>query len=125
MARLRTLELLLSQTVERENTPPPQHQPLTLPHSPLQQSYDEVLDSVQAIIRESTQLERSSRKAREARIYYKVVAKVGGRFFSVFDGRTEFRIGERIERERCHGRKAAFFVHSSAEAAQNAQFPAS
>lgn len=45
--------------------------------------------------------------ARSVRAYqfYKAVAKVDGRYFSVFDGKTEFRLGERISRTPCHAHR--------------------
>ena len=52
----------------------------------------------------------ASRRAR-ARTYYKAVAVVGGRYLSIFDGVTEFRIGERCTRTYCHARRGAFFVY--------------
>ena len=65
----------------------------------------------------------ASRRAR-ARTYYKAVAVVGGRYLSIFDGVTEFRIGERCTRTYCHARRGAFFVYDEPEKAFAAEFPA-
>ena len=87
---------------------------------------DALLERCDAVLRAAGDELQESQLARVAQSYfYKAVAKIEGRFFSVFDGMTEFKLGERIEREQCHGRKAAFFVHTSAEAARIAQFPES
>ena len=59
-----------------------------------------------------------------ARTYYKAVAVVGGRYLSIFDGVTEFRIGERCTRTYCHARRGAFFVYDEPEKAFAAEFPA-
>jgi len=118
MERLEGLEALLTHAVLSDHFIAP-----VLPHTPLLQQCDDMLTNLRSVMEEHQDAMESARKAREMRLYYKSVAKVQGRYFSVFDGATEFRIGERIERQRCHGRKAAFFVHVSAEAACISAFP--
>lgn len=86
---------------------------------------DAVLRTVSNELQESSAMIEQSRQGRRPTHFYKAVAKMGNRFFSIFDGETEFHIGKSIQRKKCHGRKAAFFVHDSLEAACQARFPAS
>ena len=79
---------------------------------PSSRSLEQQLRSVEAELSSTKEVLQASRSARE-RHYYKVVAKLGaGDYVSVFDGQTRFRIGERIERVPCVGRRGAFFVYS-------------
>ncbi len=56
---------------------------------------------------------------------FKVVAEVEtARFVSIFDGVTQFRIGEKSTRHRMPGRRGAFFVHSTLRGACAQSFPA-
>lgn len=57
------------------------------------------------------------------RLYYKMVAKVNGRYLSVFDGATEFRIGAAVSRDPCHGHRGAFFAYDDLQSARRATFP--
>ena len=79
---------------------------------PSSRSLEQQLRSVAAELSSTKEVLQASQSARE-RHYYKVVAKLGaGDYVSVFDGQTRFRIGERIERVPCVGRRGAFFVYS-------------
>ena len=79
---------------------------------PSSRSLEQQLISVAAELSSTKEVLQASQSARE-RHYYKVVAKLGGGdYVSVFDGQTRFRIGERIERVPCVGRRGAFFVYS-------------
>jgi len=57
--------------------------------------------------------------------FFKTVAKVDGRYLSIFDGQTEFIIGERIERQQALGHRGAFFAYDNIERARaaSASFP--
>ena len=75
-------------------------------------SLEQQLRIVEAELSSTSEVLQASQRARE-RHYYKVVAKLGaGDYVSIFDGQTRFRIGERIERVPCIGRRGAFFVYS-------------
>ena len=75
-------------------------------------SLEQQLRIVEAELSSTSEVLQASQRARE-RHYYKVVAKLGaGDYVSIFDGQTRFRIGERIERVPCMGRRGAFFVYS-------------
>ena len=75
-------------------------------------SLEQQLRIVEAELSSTNEVLQASQRARE-RHYYKVVAKLGaGHYVSIFDGQTRFRIGERIERVPCIGRRGAFFVYS-------------
>ena len=75
-------------------------------------SLEQQLRIVEAELSSTNEVLQASQRARE-RHYYKVVAKLGaGDYVSIFDGQTRFRIGERIERVPCMGRRGAFFVYS-------------
>ena len=75
-------------------------------------SLEQQLRIVEAELSSTSEVLQASQRARE-RHYYKVVAKLGaGDYVSIFDGQTRFRIGERIERVQCMGRRGAFFVYS-------------
>ena len=75
-------------------------------------SLEQQLRIVEAELSSTSEVLQASQRARE-RHYYKVVAKLGaGDYVSIFDGQTRFRIGERIERVPCLGRRGAFFVYS-------------
>ena len=75
-------------------------------------SLEQQLRIVEAELSSTSEVLQASQRARE-RHYYKVVAKLGaGDYVSIFDGQTRFRIGERIERVPCKGRRGAFFVYS-------------
>eukprot|EP00316_Scyphosphaera_apsteinii_P021359 CAMPEP_0119339330 /NCGR_PEP_ID=MMETSP1333-20130426/98038_1 /TAXON_ID=418940 /ORGANISM="Scyphosphaera apsteinii, Strain RCC1455" /LENGTH=172 /DNA_ID=CAMNT_0007350829 /DNA_START=52 /DNA_END=570 /DNA_ORIENTATION=- len=86
----------------------------------LQQQLAELLEEAQ----DSTQLLQEAQEAR-LHTYYKVVANINGRYLSVFDGQTEFRMGERVARKPCHGHRGAFFLWASAADARSARFPRS
>ena len=75
-------------------------------------SLEQQLRIMEAELSSTNEVLQASQRARE-RHYYKVVAKLGaGDYVSIFDGQTRFRIGERIERVPCMGRRGAFFVYS-------------
>ena len=76
-----------------------------------------------AEVREGSRTLSHSRALR-ARTYYKAVAKVDGRYWSIYDGKTEFRLGERAAREPCHARRGAFFAFADARQAGRCAFPA-
>jgi hypothetical protein len=79
---------------------------------PSSRSLEQQQRSLEAELSSTKKVLQASQSARE-RHYYKVVAKLGaGNYVSVFDGQTRFRIGERIERVPCVGRRGAFFVYS-------------
>ena len=79
---------------------------------PYSRSLEQQLRSVEAELSSTDEVLQASQRARE-RHYFKVVAKLGaGHYVSVFDGQTQFRIGERLERTPCVGRRGAFFVYS-------------
>ena len=87
---------------------------------PASRSLEQQLRSVEAELSSTKEVLQASQSARE-RHYYKVVAKLGaGDYVSVFDGQTRFRIGERIERVPCVGRRGAFFVYSDLDDATRA-----
>ena len=87
----------------------------------------EQLRALRAETRSTEALLRASRSARE-RHYFKVVAKVGGNYFSIFDGQTHFQLGTRMERTPCAGRRGAFFAYpdlAEATRAMLGHFPSS
>ena len=65
--------------------------------------------------------------AARSRTYYKVVAKVSTkascRYLSVYDGITEYKLGERTTRQRTTQSGSAFFVYPSVHAAAAAPVP--
>lgn len=77
-----------------------------------------------AELQDSSRLLQSARSAR-SRWFFKAVAKIGGRYMSIFDGQTEFKLGERIERVPAMGHRGAFFAYESIERAREASFPKS
>ena len=82
-----------------------------------------VLADAAAEVREGSRTLSHSRALR-ARTYYKAVAKVDGRYWSIYDGKTEFRLGERAARQPCHARRGAFFAFVDARQAGRCAFPA-
>jgi hypothetical protein len=56
--------------------------------------------------------------------YYKAVAVVNGRFLSIFDGTTEYRIGETAVQRPRQGHRGGIYVYPSLEAAAHARVPA-
>uniref|UniRef100_A0A061S4G8 Uncharacterized protein n=1 Tax=Tetraselmis sp. GSL018 TaxID=582737 RepID=A0A061S4G8_9CHLO len=66
----------------------------------------------------------------KAELFYKVVAIVGDRMFSVFDGLTEYRLGHRLSSRRGVGEPlgwppvdSCYFASSTPEQAVNTEFP--
>jgi len=57
--------------------------------------------------------------AARMRWYFKVVAKVDGRYLSIFDGQTEFKLGERIARMPALGHRGGFFAYDTIEDARD------
>jgi hypothetical protein len=56
--------------------------------------------------------------------YYKAVAVVDGRFLSIYDGTTEYRIGETVAQRPRQGHRGGIYVYPSLEAAAHASVPA-
>jgi hypothetical protein len=56
---------------------------------------------------------------------YKVVAMVGSRYYSVYDGLTEYILHKSMARTLLAGRRSGFFVFTKPEAALNTHFPSS
>ncbi len=55
--------------------------------------------------------------------YYKQVALVDGRLLSIFDGETEYRLGETISENARQHHEGGIYVYRSADAAKRAPFP--
>ena len=55
--------------------------------------------------------------------YYKVVACVNGRYLSIFDGETEYRIGEELHEVPRQGHQGGYYVYPTVKAAQTADLP--
>jgi hypothetical protein len=57
--------------------------------------------------------------------FFKLVAVVGNRYFSIFDGVTEYKVGVTMRQELSDltWAKSGFFVHSSVEDAVQCKFP--
>ena len=91
---------------------------------PYSRSLEQQLRSAKAELSSTKEVLRASQLARERpgeRHYFKVVAKVGaGDYVSIFDGQTQFRIGEQIERAPVVGRRGGFFVYSDIDDATQA-----
>lgn len=45
--------------------------------------------------------------------YYKIVAKLDGKYFSIFDGKTEFKLGEALYQKAEPNHLGGFYVYSS------------
>mmetsp|Transcript_21889 Transcript_21889/g.66453 ORF Transcript_21889/g.66453 Transcript_21889/m.66453 type:complete len:196 (+) Transcript_21889:26-613(+) len=88
-------------------------------HSHRTARLEEAFAQAIAELEDSSQLLEHAHRAR-SRWYYKAVAKVDGRYLSIFDGRTEFKLGVRIARRPALGHRGAFFVHDTLEAARAA-----
>ena len=56
---------------------------------------------------------------------YKLVARKGGRFFSIYDGTTEYRLGQLVEQPARPGHHGGYYVYRTAQQALDAKFPAS
>jgi hypothetical protein len=85
---------------------------------------EEAVAEAVAEVQDSSSLLFAAQAAR-TRWYYKAVAKVDGRYLSIFDGQTEFKLGERIARIPALGHRGAFFAYDTIEAARDqlAAFP--
>ena len=83
---------------------------------------DRLLAELSAEVDDSAGVLRTSQQLR-SHLYYKTVAKVNGRYLSIFDGQTEFRLGERTARVPCRGHRGAFFAYAEARHAHGATFP--
>jgi hypothetical protein len=57
----------------------------------------------------------------EPKVYFKQVAVIQGRFFSVYDKDTEYTLGITLSQSVAKGHKGGFYVYSSAELAANAK----
>lgn len=51
------------------------------------------------------------------KLYYKQVALIRGRFYSIYDGKTEFRIGETLYQPAQAGHEGGYYVYRTAEEA--------
>ena len=56
---------------------------------------------------------------------YKLVARKGRRFFSIYDGETEYQLGQPVEQPARPGHHGGYYVYRTAEQALDATFPAS
>jgi len=56
---------------------------------------------------------------------FKVVAMVGSRYYSIYDGLTEYVLHKSMARSLLAGRRSGFFVFTKPEAALTTHFPAS
>jgi len=50
-------------------------------------------------------------------LFYKQVALVRGRFFSIYDGKTEFRLGETLHQPAKSSHSGGYYVYRSSEEA--------
>jgi len=65
----------------------------------------------------------AAKREREARDYWKLVARVGGRLLSVYDGETEYRLGETLTQRARQGHGGGYYVYATREEALRAVFP--
>ena len=81
-----------------------------------------------AELRKAVRQARPPRKARRkgGDHYYKLVAVTpDGRFVSIYDGETEYRLGETLVQRVRRGHGGGYYVYPTAQQARNADFPAS
>lgn len=55
--------------------------------------------------------------------YYKAVADLNGRYFSIFDGETEYRIGETLREPARQSHNGGFYVYPTVADARRAAVP--
>jgi len=75
--------------------------------------------ALRKLIRSQTQIKREGGQK-----YYKIVARIENRLLSIFDGKTEYKIGCEICEQARQGHNGGFYAYSSAESAIKAPFPA-
>ena len=75
----------------------------------------------------SVDKKRSGKQTKNKQIhrlyYYKVVAVVGSRLYSIYDGTTRYEINKWIKKPLISNLKSGFFVHETAEQAIHSGFP--
>jgi hypothetical protein len=76
---------------------------------------------------ECPERERKAAEARERRaatVYYKAVAVADdGRLLSIFDGETEYRLGETLHETARPGHNGGYYVYETRTAAEDAEVP--
>lgn len=55
--------------------------------------------------------------------YFKLVAVVGDKFLSIYDGQTEYQIGQEMKQAAHQDHQGGYYVHASADEAKSAAFP--
>lgn len=56
--------------------------------------------------------------------YYKAVAIVDGKFYSIFDGETEYTVGQEMKQAARQGHNGGYYVYRSIDEAQAVKVPA-
>ena len=55
--------------------------------------------------------------------YFKLVAKVGGKYFSIYDGDTEYVVGKKMAQQANPGHKGGYYCYATAREAVFADVP--
>jgi hypothetical protein len=87
----------------------------------LAKTVDEVGDII-AVINGSKQIKIKT-SASSSKIAYKQVAAVGGKFYSIYDGETEYIPGKRMTQRAADDHGGGYYVYNSIHKAQDAVFP--
>ena len=58
-----------------------------------------------------------------ADFYYKLVAKVGGKYFSIYDGKTEYAVGRKLAQKVKSNHQGGYYCYASLEEAIFADVP--
>lgn len=81
---------------------------------------------VKDLRKEVKRLEPVAKPTREGgENYYKAVAVVDGRFVSIFDGETEYAIGQELKQAARQDHSGGFYVYKSIDEAQDVRVPSS
>ena len=77
-----------------------------------------------ALRREVKRLEPDAQPKREGgEDYYKAVAVVDGKFYSIFDGKTEYTIGQELKQAARQDHNGGYYVYKSVADAQDVRVP--
>lgn len=49
--------------------------------------------------------------------YYKIVAKVTGKYYSIYDGKTEFSLGQTLYQKAISSHQGGFYVYNTPQEA--------
>jgi len=70
-----------------------------------------------------SRIAQDRRKRQGGDEYFKAVAVQGNRFLSIFDGETEYRVGETVSDRALQGHGGGIYVYASEQEARRAQVP--